>query len=83
MSEKGESRHNDYYGWARRIDLVLRTHYPTLVTRIFELLPNQYVIVFARDQLDAVAIKDEFDNIARKSLQFQTTKSQGAMPECP
>jgi hypothetical protein len=69
MSEKGESRHNDYYGWARRIDLVLRTHYPTLVTRIFELLPNQYVIVFARDQLDAVAIKDEFEN----GIRFMTT----------
>jgi hypothetical protein len=69
MSDRGQVRHHDYHGWARRIDLVLRTRYPNLTTRIFELQPNQYVITFSKDLLDAVAIKNEFED----GIRFMTT----------
>src|SRR5579859_669911 len=64
----GDSRHYDYYGWVRRTDLSLRTRYPNLETRIFEVKPNQYVIVFDQALLDANAIKDEFN----KRIRFVT-----------
>jgi len=64
----GDVPHYDYNGWIRRNDLILRTRYPNLETRIFEVQPNQYVIVFDRAVLDAVAVRDEF----ARSIRFIT-----------
>ena len=44
----------------RRIDAHLRARYPTLITNIFELEGQEYVIVFPRKLLDASHIADEF-----------------------
>ena len=51
----------DYHGWIRRIDVSLRTHYPNLVTRIFEIAPSQYAIVFDKELRDADSIRSFFD----------------------
>jgi len=46
----------DGSGWIRRTDVALRTQYPNLITRIFELAPNQYLIVFDKSLQDSSLI---------------------------
>jgi hypothetical protein len=49
----------DRAGWIRRADVSLRIHYPNLVTRIFEIAPHQFVIVFDKSLQDATEIDFE------------------------
>lgn len=49
----------------RRTDVMLRATYPQLKTRIFEIAPFAYRIVFARSILNADQIRSEFDESIR------------------
>jgi hypothetical protein len=49
----------DYVGWIRRADVSLRIHYPNLITRIFEIAPGQFLIVFDKSLQDATQINLE------------------------
>lgn len=49
----------DRTGWIRRADVSLRAHYPNLVTRIFEIAPRQFRIVFDRSLQDAAQVDFE------------------------
>lgn len=52
---------SDHAGWIRRADVTLRIHYPNLVTRIFEVAPGQFRIVFDCSLQDAKVVNfDEF-----------------------
>jgi hypothetical protein len=52
-------------GMVRRADVALRALYPQLTTRIFEVAPHKYEIVFDRELLDANAINDVFQKSVR------------------
>ncbi|WP_206240459.1 hypothetical protein [Novosphingobium terrae] len=52
-------------GYVRRVDVILRSHYPNLTTRIFELERSRFVIQFPASQQDARAISDYFDHSIR------------------
>jgi hypothetical protein len=52
-------------GFTRRSDLALRAEFPQLETRIFELSPHRYVIVFDKELLDAANISPRFHNEIR------------------
>jgi hypothetical protein len=49
----------DRTGWIRRADVSLRTHYPNLVTRLFEIGPHQFLIVFDRSLQNAAQVDFE------------------------
>jgi hypothetical protein len=49
----------DRAGWIRRADVTLRIHYPNLITRIFEVAPHQFRIVFDRSLHDAAGMNFE------------------------
>jgi len=53
--------------WIRRTDVSLRTHYPNLITRIFEIAPHQFLIVFDKSLQDAAQI--DFEQIRFVTLQ--------------
>ncbi len=55
-----------FTGYARRIDAQLRSTYPNLVTRIYEVKTNRFMITFDSALKDASAIAEEFD----KSIRF-------------
>ena len=55
-------------GQVRRMDVILRSRFPNLVTRIYEVGSDQFVIVFDTALQDAAAIADEFD----RSIRFMT-----------
>lgn len=57
-----------YVGFARRIDAHLRSAYPNLLTRIYEVETNRFVITFDSAQKDAAEIAEEFD----RSIRFVT-----------
>ena len=57
-----------YAGQVRRIDALLRSRFPNLFTHIYEVEPNQFVIVFDAVLQDAATIADEFD----RSIRFLT-----------
>ena len=57
-----------YAGYVRRIDARLRSIHPNLVTQIYEVETNRFVITFDSALEDASAISDEFDN----SIRFMT-----------
>lgn len=57
----------DRTGWIRRADVSLRTHYPNLVTRIFEIAPHQFRIVFDRSLQDAAEV--DFEEFRPVTLQ--------------
>jgi hypothetical protein len=57
----------DRASWVRRADISLRAHYPNLVTRIFEIAPHQFVIVFDKSLQDAAQI--DFEDIRPITLQ--------------
>ena len=57
-----------YAGQVRRMDALLRSRFPNLVTRIYEVGSDQFVIVFDTALQDAAAIADEFD----RSIRFMT-----------
>lgn len=50
---------------ARRTDVMLRSLYPHLSTRIFEVESHRYLIVFDREQLDATSVAEHFDHHVR------------------
>jgi hypothetical protein len=52
-------------GYVRRIDVLLRADYPNLITRIFEVAREQFVIVFDRAIQDASAIAQHFEGQIR------------------
>ena len=54
-----------YAGYVRRIDALLRSTYPNLVTRIYEVETDRFVITFDSAFEDASAIAEEFDNSIR------------------
>ncbi len=55
----------DRAGWARRADVRLRALYPNLITRIFEVRPAEFVLVFDSALQDAAAIDvDEIRPVA-------------------
>ena len=54
-----------YDAQARRVDVILRARFPNLNTRIFEIRPHVYQIVFDKNQQDAAAISQEFDQKIR------------------
>lgn len=57
----------DRASWVRRADISLRAHYPNLVTRIFEIAPHQFVIVFDKSLQDTAQI--DFEDIRPITLQ--------------
>ena len=57
-----------YAGYVRRIDSLLRSRFPDLVTRIYEVRLNRFVIVFDAALQDADTIAEEFD----RSIRFVT-----------
>ena len=57
----------DRAGSIRRADVSLRTHYPNLVTRIFEIAPHRFLIVFDKLLQDAAQIN--FEEIRPVTLQ--------------
>lgn len=57
-----------YAGQVRRIDALLRSRFPNLVTRIYEVKPDQFVIVFDAALQDVAATAEEFDH----SIRFMT-----------
>lgn len=62
------SSHTAYAGQLRRIDALLRSRFPNLVTRIYEVKPEQFVLVFDAVLQDAATIADEFN----RSIRFLT-----------
>ena len=62
------SSNTSYEGYVQRIDILLRSHFPDLITRIYEIKCNEYVIVFDSALQDATTIANEFD----KSIRFLT-----------
>jgi hypothetical protein len=58
------------YSWLRRTDVALRARYPNLVTRLFEVVPHQFQIVFDKSLQDADAIREEFANRIRPITLF-------------
>jgi hypothetical protein len=58
----------DQRGWLRRMDVNLRARYPNLVTRLFEVALNRFVIVFDKSLQDADAIREEFERIRFATL---------------
>ena len=59
------SSNTSYAGQARRIDALLRSRFPNLVTRIYEVESDRFVIVFDAALQDAPAIAEEFDRSIR------------------
>lgn len=57
-----------FAGQVRRIDAMLRSRFPNLHTRIFEVATHQFEIVFDTELQDADEISEEFDN----SIRFMT-----------
>ena len=57
----------DHTGWIRRVDVSLRSQYPNLVTRIFEIAHHQFRIVFDRSLQDAAQV--DFDDFRPVTLQ--------------
>lgn len=57
-----------FAGQVRRIDAMLRSRFPNLHTRIFEVGIHQFEIVFDTELQDAGEISEEFDN----SIRFMT-----------
>lgn len=58
-----------YVGRVRRIDAHLRHRYPNLVTNLYEIASNRFLIVFDRSIQDASHIESEFND----SIRFATT----------
>ena len=58
----------DHVGQVRRIDVHLRHRYPHLVTKIFEVAENRFVITFDSALQDASVIAEEF----HRSIRFIT-----------
>ena len=56
---------NSYSGTIRRIDARLRSKYPHLRTRIFEVMVNDFQIQFDPAIQDALAISEDFDHSIR------------------
>jgi hypothetical protein len=84
----------DRAGWVRRADVSLRAAYPNLMTRIFEVAPHNFVIVFDKALQDASAINfeeirpiglparisnDFRSSICGRSSQFRTANSPAIM----
>lgn len=60
----------------RRVDVALRAAYPQLVTRIFQITPFAYSIVFDRSVLDATQIRNDFQaNIRPVTLQVDVSNA--------
>ena len=57
-----------YAGQVQRIDALLRSRFPNLITRIYEVEPDRFVIVFDATLQDATTISEEFD----QSIRFLT-----------
>lgn len=57
-----------FAGQVRRIDAMLRSRFPNLHTRIFEVATHQFEIVFDTELQNAAEISEEFDN----SIRFMT-----------
>ena len=62
------TRNIPYAGEVRRVDALLRSKYPNLSTRIFEIKSRHFVIVFDAESQCADAISHEFNN----SIRFMT-----------
>ena len=58
-------RNYSYEGYVRRIDILLRSRFPNLVTRIYEIKCNDFVIVFDAVLQDAATIANEFNSSIR------------------
>jgi hypothetical protein len=63
----------DTAGWARRADVSLRARYPNLVTRIFEVAPHSFVIVFDRALQEASAV--DFEKVRPATLQASVSNA--------
>ena len=50
-----------YKGFVQRIDILLRSRFPNLITRIYEVESNEFVVVFDAALQDATAITNEFN----------------------
>ena len=60
-----------YAGWARRADVLLRAKYPNLLTRIFEVASDRFVIYFDKSLQSADDIK--IDEIRPVTLSLEIT----------
>jgi hypothetical protein len=69
MSKEGAIRPSaqspSWEGYVQRIDAHLRARFPNLDTRIFEISPNQYSIVFDRALQNSQVIAKEYENSIR------------------
>ena len=68
MNSEIMKSNTSHAGQVRRMDVILRSRFPNLVTRIYEVGSDQFVIVFDTALQDAAAIADEFD----RSIRFMT-----------
>ena len=68
MNSEIMKSNTSHAGQVRRMDVILRSRFPNLVTRIYEAGSDQFVIVFDTALQDAAAIADEFDH----SIRFMT-----------